>query len=217
MPCRKTLWRIASPTTILINVLNLCNFNYLYMDGFINYCNKISPLSAEAIKELTSRIKSKTFKKGEIINKEGQICRNLYFINKGLVKHYYTHKGRIFIIRFFSEKNVFTVLDSFIQQAPAVFNTITLETTETIQLSYDDIQELCKAHHCFETIIRNIFGMAAIINIKRIKEMFDADATELYKEFIKDNPHLLQRISLGDTASYLGISQVTLSRIRAKP
>ena len=58
--------------------------------------------------------------------------------------------------------------------------------------------------------------MAAVINLKRIKEMFDADATELYKSFVKENKHLLQRISLGDTASYLGISQVSLSRIRAK-
>jgi CRP-like cAMP-binding protein len=185
------------------------------MDAFINYCNKISPLTAEAIEDLSSRIKSKTFKKGQVINKEGQICRNLFFINKGLVKHYYPNKGRIFIIRFFSENNVFTVLDSFIQQAPAVFTTIALENTETMQLTYNDIQELCKRHHCFETIIRKTFGMAAVINLKRIKEMFDGNATELYKSFIIENHHLLQRISLGDIASYLGISQVTLSRIRA--
>ena len=187
------------------------------MDAFIHYCNNISPLTDEAIEDLSSRFKSTTFKKGQPINKEGQICRNLFFINKGLVKHYYIHKDRKFIIRFFSENNVFTVLDSFIQQAPAVFTTIALETTETIQFSYNDIEELCARHHCLETIIRKIFGMAAIINLKRIKEMFDADATELYKAFVKENHHLLQRISLGNISSYLGISQVTLSRIRAKP
>ena len=47
-------------------------------------------------------------KKGELINKEGQICRNLFFINNGLVKHYYHHKNRIFILRFFAENNFFT-------------------------------------------------------------------------------------------------------------
>jgi hypothetical protein len=46
--------------------------------------------------------------------------------------------------------------------------------------------------------------------------MLEDDATERYNGFIKDNNHLLQRISLGDIASYLGISQVSLSRIRAK-
>ena len=50
----------------------------------------------------------------------------------------------------------------------------------------------------------------------KIKEMFNNDATELYLSFSKNNQHLLQRISLGDIASYIGVSQVTLSRIRAK-
>lgn len=186
------------------------------MEALINYFNKLSPLTDEAIEDLSIRMRSKSFKKGETINKEGQICRNIFFINRGLVKHYYINEGRKFIIRFFSENNVFTVLDSFIQQTPAVFTTIALEDTETTQLNYDDIQELCKRHHCFETIIRNIYGIAAIINLKRIKDIFDADATGLYKAFVKENDHLLQRISLGDIASYLGISQVTLSRIRAK-
>ena len=55
------------------------------MDAFINYCDKISPLTAEAIEDLSGRLKSKTFKKGQVINKEGVVCRNLFFINKGLV------------------------------------------------------------------------------------------------------------------------------------
>jgi CRP-like cAMP-binding protein len=186
------------------------------MNAFLSYCNKNVPLTPEAIVDLSSRLKFKTFAKGQIINKEGQICRNLYFINHGLVKHFYTHKGRKYIIRFFSENNVFTVLDSFIQQVPAEFTTVALETTDTTYLSYKDIQELSKTHHCMETVIRTIYGQAAVINLKRIKEMFDGDATELYKKFVIENHHLLQRISLGDIAAYLGISQVTLSRIRAK-
>ncbi len=187
------------------------------MDPFIAHLNAISPLTAEALKDLSSRFKYTSFKRGEIINQEGTICRRLFFINKGLVKHYYIHKDRKFIVRFFSENNVFTVLDSFILQTPAVFTTIAIETTEITMLSYEDIEELCKKHHCFETIIRKIFGMAATINLKRIKEMFDGDATELYESFIIEYHDLLQRISLGDIAGYLGISQVTLSRIRAKP
>ncbi len=186
------------------------------LTDFIKYINKVSPLSKEAEAELSTRLKSKTFKKGQLINKQGQICRKLYFINKGLVKHYYHHKNRTFIIRFFSENNVFTVLDSFIRQTPAEFITIALEDSELTYLDDQDVEALCRNHHSFETVIRKTFAMAAVINLKRIKEMFDADATELYKSFVKENKHLLQRISLGDIASYLGISQVSLSRIRAK-
>lgn len=186
------------------------------MSDFIKYVNKVSPLSKEAEEDLFTRLKSKYFHKGQVINKEGQICKNLFFIDKGLVKHYYHHKDRVFILRFFSESNFFSVLDSFANQTPSQFITIALEDTETICIDYADFTELCRKHHSFETFSRKLFTMAAVVNLKRIKEMFDADATELYKEFINENHHLLQRISLGDTASYLGISQVTLSRIRAK-
>ena len=108
------------------------------------------------------------------------------------------------------------MLDSFANQTPSKFITIALEDTETSTIDYADFDELCIKHHSFETFSRKLFTMAAVVNLKRIKEMFDADATDLYKEFINENPDLVQRISLGDTASYLGISQVTLSRIRAK-
>ena len=186
------------------------------MSDFIKYVNNVSQLSKEAEEDLLSRLKPKSFKKGHVINKEGQICKNLFFIDKGLVKHYYDHKARVFILRFFAENNFFTVLDSFVNQSPSQFITIALEDTETSTIDYADFDELCRRHHTFETFSRKLFTMAAIVNLKRIKEMFDADATELYTEFINENHHLLQRISLGDTASYIGISQVTLSRIRAR-
>lgn len=186
------------------------------MSDIIKYVNKVSQLSKEAEEDLLPRLKKITFRKGQVINKEGQICKNLFFIDKGLVKHYYHHKDRVFILRFFAETNFFTVLDSFVNQTPSQFITIASEDTETCTIDYADFVELCRKHHSFETFSRKLFTMAAVVNLKRIKEMFDADATELYKEFITENHHLLQRISLGDTSSYLGISQVTLSRIRAK-
>ncbi len=186
------------------------------MDSFINHCNTISPLTAEAIEDLSSRLISKTFKKSEIINKEGQICRRLFFINKGFVKHYYHNKNRIFIIRFFSENNLFTVLDSYINQTPAEFITIALEDTTLTYLDYSDIEELCRNHHSFESFMRKYISFAAVNTYKRFKEMLEEDASERYAGFVNEYNHLLQRVSLGDIASYLGISQVSLSRIRGK-
>ena len=52
--------------------------------------------------------------------------------------------------------------------------------------------------------------------MKRISEMLEENGTEHYIKFVEENNQLLQRISLGDLASYLGITQVSLSRIRAK-
>ena len=186
------------------------------MSGFVQFCNTLTPLTKEASEQFSTLIKHKTFKKGQIINKEGQICKHFFFIEKGLVKHYYHHKSRVFILRFFAENNVFTVLESYLNRTPSKFTTVALEDTVVSYLTYDDLEKLCRNYHCIDTLLKNIFLTSAVLNLKRTKELFDDDATELYKSFVKENPHLVQRISLGDTASYLGISQVTLSRIRAK-
>ena len=186
------------------------------MANFIHQVNKVSLLSNDAELDLAAKLKPFTFKKGQVINNEGQICKYLYFIEQGLVKHYYHHKDRVFILRFFAENNFFTVLDSFVNQSPSQFITVALENTSTMAIDAADYNELCNKHHSFETFSRKLFTHAALVNLKRIKEMFDADSTELYHEFMLENHHLLNRISLGDTASYIGISQVTLSRIRAR-
>jgi len=186
------------------------------MVEFINQINQYTQLSKKAESDFLSKLKSISYKKGELITKEGQICRHLYFINVGLVKQYYYHNDRLFVLRFFSEHNIFTTLDSFLKQSPADFMTVALEDTSITYIDYEDVQELAKNHHCFETFLRKLFSNAAFTLLNRIKEMFNNDALGLYESFTKNNTHLLQRVSLGDIASYIGISQVTLSRIRAK-
>ena len=74
------------------------------MNEFLELINKYNPLTEEAEKNFLSKLKTKSFKKGEFINKEGQICKQLYFIEKGLVKQYYYHKDRLFVLRFFFRK-----------------------------------------------------------------------------------------------------------------
>ena len=186
------------------------------MEEFVNRINQYTLLSKTAESDFLSKLKSISYKKGELITKEGQICRQLYFINVGLVKQYYYHNDRLFVLRFFSENNIFTTLDSFLKQSPADFMTVALEDTSVTYIDHEDVQELAKNHHSFETFLRNLFSFAAFTLLNRIKEMFNNDALGLYESFTKNNSHLLQRISLGDIASYIGISQVTLSRIRAK-
>ena len=186
------------------------------MSDFIKYCQIISPLSDEICSDISANLKLSMIKKGELINKQGRIAKSLYFIDKGLVKHFYYHKDRTFILQFFDDKKFFIVLDSFLAQTPSEFMTIALEDTELAYLEYVDIERLCRKYHQFETFFRKLISLTSLGVFKRFKEIFEEEATELYRKFVENNNHLLQRISLGDIAAYLGISQVTLSRIRAK-
>lgn len=186
------------------------------MTDFIKYCNQLSPLGNEISDDLVIKIQSKTFQKGDFILRSGDVCRNLYYIDKGLVKLCFTKANKEFIMRFFPENALFTLLDSYLTQTPSTYEIICLEKTIITSIRNEEMQFLCKKHHSFETFFRKLVSLSALNMMKRISEMLEENATQRYEHFVEENNHLLQRITLGDLANYLGITQVSLSRIRAK-
>lgn len=186
------------------------------MADFIQFCNQLSQLDKEAGDDLSNKLKSKSFQKGNQLLKSGEVCRQLYFINSGLTKTFFYKNDKEFIMRFFTENVMFTVLDSYVTQTPSAFMIMALEPTTVTYIQHDEMEELCKRHHSIETFFRKLVSIAAFNMMKRISEMLEENASERYAHFVKENNALLQRISLGDLANYLGITQVSLSRIRAK-
>jgi CRP-like cAMP-binding protein len=186
------------------------------MTDFIKICNQLSPLTTEASEDLANCLHDKNFEKGDYILKNGSVCRNLFFIEQGLVKTFFNKEDKEFIMRFFPENSLFTVLDSFVTQNPSTYSILALEPTRVTYISQADLNELCKRHHCIETFFRKLTSLASINMMKRISEMLEENGTERYNHFVKEHNQLLQRISLGDVASYIGITQVSVSRIRAK-
>jgi len=186
------------------------------MTDFIQFCHQLSLLDHGAENDLLGELKTKTFEKGDYLLKEGSVCRHLYFIDKGLAKTFFSRDGKEFIMRFFPENMMFTVLDSYLTQTPSQFMILALERTTVTYIRQDALEELCRKHHCIETFFRKLISFASLNMMKRISEMLEENATERYNHFLKENPLLLRRISLGDLACYIGITQVSLSRIRAK-
>ena len=146
----------------------------------------------------------------------GSVCEHLFFIDQGLAKTYFNTGDKEFIMRFFCENEMFTVLDSYVTRQPSAYYIKALEPTEISYVEQKEMEKLCLKHHSIETFFRKLVSMAVVNMMKRISEMLEENASTRYAHFIKDNGHLLQRISLGDLASYLGITQVSLSRIRSQ-
>jgi CRP-like cAMP-binding protein len=187
------------------------------MQNFINRINDFSKLSAEAEHDTFLRIKEMSVKKGEFITREGKVFNRFCYVKKGLAKCYYlTEKERPFIMKFFKENHFLTALDSFISGQPTDSNYVALEDMELFYLDYEDIKYLSGKHHSFETFKSVFLSKGILINMNRIKKNKNNEATELYEMFIRENKDIVQRISLGDIADYIGVSQVTISRIRSK-
>jgi CRP-like cAMP-binding protein len=187
------------------------------MSNFIPFINALSQLTEEAADDLSNLLKTKMYNKGDHLLKSGTVCKCLYFVDSGLTKTYFNRADKEFIMRFFPEQALFTVLDSFLLQTPSTYAVVALEPTTVTYLSKTDLEDsLCKSHHCIETFFRKLVSFASINMMKRISEMLEENGTERYNHFVSENNHLMQRISLGDLANYLGITQVSLSRIRAR-
>lgn len=183
---------------------------------FLHYCNRLSKLDEAATAALIPCLKKKAVSKGEDVVSRGQVCRHLFFIDSGLVKICFDHDGKEFIMRFFPENTMVTILDSFLTQSPSTYRMVALETSSFTLLGKDDLERLMSKHHCMESFFRKLMSLATLNMMGRISEMLEENAEEGYNNFVKNNGAIFQRICLGDLASYLGITQVTLSRIRAK-
>ncbi|WP_281323043.1 Crp/Fnr family transcriptional regulator [Flavobacterium aestivum] len=186
------------------------------MNEILEYISKVTLLDTAASEEFLDAFEIRTFAKGDSILKGDQVCKHFYFIKSGLTKSHFYKDDKEFIMTFFKENMMFTEISSYLTEQPSKYMIMALEDTTVYSINKVKILSLCKKHHSLETLFSKLFSLATLGMMKRISEMLEEDATKRYKNFMSEKNEILQRISLGDLSSYLGITQVSLSRIRAK-
>jgi CRP-like cAMP-binding protein len=196
-------------------VITFALIQNLKMADLLHYFRQFPELDHALTDELVKNVKTKTVQKGDYLLKKGDVCRHLFFINEGLAKTFFNKDDKEFIMRFFSENVLFTVFESYITQTPSNFNIMATEKTTATLISRAEMEKLCKKHHGVEAFFRELVSIATVKMTRRIREMLEENATARYNQFVKENKPIHQRISLRDMASYLGITQQSLSRIRA--
>ncbi|WP_425391851.1 Crp/Fnr family transcriptional regulator [Ekhidna sp.] len=185
------------------------------MNQLLTFINQHSTLTDTLTTELNEIMDEVSVSAGTEISSQNTYCRQLYFIKKGVVKFCFNSEGKEFIMRFFEEGVLFTDLLSWNKKECSEYRIVALENTEFFSLPFLQFEELCNRHHALETFYRKFITQASLNMMERIKEILEEDAQKRYSNFVEKHPGLLQRVSLGDISKYLGITQVTLSRIRA--
>jgi CRP/FNR family transcriptional regulator, anaerobic regulatory protein len=186
------------------------------MNAFLEYLKKISPLSQQSMEEFSPRCKEVKHPKGYELVKAGSLCNHLFFVQKGLVKVFYIKDDKEIIDWFADENNITTSFLSFLSRKASLHTVKLLEPSHLISIHYNDLEELFKKHHDVEHIGRILISQAFIDLQERFNSIQFQTALERYHAFLHRYPDCINRISLGDLASFLGITQVTLSRIRAQ-
>ena len=164
---------------------------------------------------LASKLKQRTYLKGQYIVQEGDTYKYQTFIISGKVKTFYVDKdGNEHIVAFGVENWWVGDICSFTTQTPAEFNTQCLEKTTVVQISYDDMEELYrtipKLERYFRIIIQKAYGNVT----KRIVRNHSMSAKERYLLFTESYPEIAQGVPQYMIASYLGITKEFLSRMR---
>jgi CRP-like cAMP-binding protein len=177
---------------------------------------QILPLSDDDIALLAGYAISRKLKKGEILLKEGEVCRSFYLVENGYLRTWYDKNGVPINLNFTFEGNFTTNLKSFRSRRPSEIN---IEAGEDSLISVFNINSVAEAFGANPEIMRFVrrLAISLLLASEEHSDLFKIyTPAERYRYIEKNNPQLLQRISLSQIASYLGVTRETLSRIRAK-
>ena len=174
-------------------------------------------LSLEDAGSLIKSAKSKSFKKKEIIIEEGALKMDVYFLRSGLVRVYCINdKGDEITFGLISENQILTNIDIILFEQPSRFYYECIEDTKTFSIDFDKVQNIIERNPKLERN-RKFFARNAMKKmLQRLEAFVLLNPEERYLDYIEKNPTLINRVPDKYIANVLGITPVSLSRIRAR-
>jgi len=179
---------------------------------FLEKIQSLRPSSKEDLGKLCSVVK---LNKNEILQQIGKTCRTIYFVNRGAARIYYYKDGTEITEYFAFEKDLIIRAESLFTGTPSQKGIICMEDTEFISIPSQSLFNLFDHHHDIERLFRKLIENAYVETVRRIEQIQFHTAEERYQVLLKNHPEVLQKVPLKFIASYLGITQVSLSRIRS--
>jgi len=186
------------------------------MEELLRYLSSIHPLSDGLIEYLHNHLKEKKLSKKDFLLKAGQICRHIYFIEKGLLRCFYL-KGEMEVCSWFmKEGDVITSIGSFFSQKESHESIQALESCQLYYIEYNELQHIYNNFSEFNFIGRVLTQKYYILWDQLLYGIRMQQAQERYKWLMDSYPELILRVPAKYIASYLGITEVTLSKLKGK-
>lgn len=185
------------------------------MHSLFQYFNRYNVLSDGAQKAISEICKTQLLKKNTELQSIGHTCKTIYFMSKGLARIYYYKDGTDITESFAFENNILARVESLFSGKPSRKAIQVLEDSEVIAIDAVKLVRLYDRFPDIERLFRKIFETAYVETVQRIEGIQFHTADERYAALLKEAPDVLKRVPLKYIASYLGITQVSLSRIRA--
>lgn len=173
----------------------------------------LSPVNWESYRHLfrEEQVPART-----ILLREGEVSRHAYYILQGSLRLWFNNNGKDVTFQFFFEQQGVSSFDSFRRGEPSLFNLETIEPSSLLVLMKENMEQLMEEVPGFreyvqESIYQRV-GHYARLFLSRIKDT----PRERYLSLLEEHPHIIRRVPQHYIASYLGITAVSLSRIRSQ-
>ena len=172
-------------------------------------------LTDEEFKVISKFFIPKKLRRKQFLLHEGEVCKNIGFVNYGCLREYtIDNKGSEHIIQFAIEDWWISDPNSFLSGLPSTYNIDALENSEVLLLEKSAREKLLDSCPKMERFFRILIEANFVATQRRITESLSTSAEERYLKFIKTYPKLIEQVSQNHIASYLGITPQSLSRIR---
>lgn len=186
------------------------------MKSLLEHIQQYCPLSHNTLNALNSALERVELVKGSTLTSEGKVCSHVFFLEQGAVRGYYNLDGKEITYWFGFENSFVTSFYSFITRKPGIEIIQALEDCILWSVSYDRLQQLYHRYPEMERLGRIMQERYYVMLEERFLTNHFREARDRYESLLGNSPHIIQRVPLGYVASYLGITQETLSRIRGK-
>ncbi len=186
------------------------------MSPLFRYFEKFNQLSDGARAAIEAICATRSVKKNRDLQPIGHTCRTIYFINRGLARIYYFKDDTDITESFAFENQIVVRIESLFTGKPSRKGIQMLEDSEVVAIDAARLFRLYDSFPDIERLFRKIFEAGYVETVNRIESLQFHSAEERYRDLLQSSPDILKRVPLKFIASYLGITPVSLSRIRAR-
>ncbi len=179
------------------------------------FIQKVLPISSNKVNEIVSYFQPLSIKKNDFFIQKGKIANNYLFLEKGFIRAFtYDLEGNEVTTAFYSKHQMVFEVASFFQKIPSKENFQALEECAGVYINYEQLQVLFHSIPEFREFGRMILVNGFISFKERSISLINESAESRYETLLKSNPEIFQKSPLKYIASYLGITDTSLSRIR---
>jgi CRP-like cAMP-binding protein len=186
------------------------------IEAFLHSVMPVSSINQQLMHRLINLLEQEDYPRGTILLKDGEVCRYLFIVQKGFLRRYTFIDGRDVTREFARENEMITSMYSINTHQASMDFIETLEDCRILKLKIKDLESLyidSKESLFTGKLLREKY----FLNLeKRTLSLQVSSAKERYENLIRKQPDILQRATLGQIATYLGMTQETLSRLRRK-